>query len=170
MRAAILVVQTAADVVRQYGLLLISVAIGITALSLAYQLYNVVASASKRDLLPSFREALQPENHLAHIITGVVAMRPNSAAKAKVFQVIAAATGIGAMLSTSMFKSVESAVFGVMPHVLGDVLLCSSALQPKGDAAAPVRRVYELGVESHSTGSQLLGRVGRRPKSSRSGR
>ena len=123
MRAAILVVQTAADVVRQYGLLLISVAIGITALSLAYQLYNVVASASKRDLLPSFREALQPENHLTHIITGVVATRPNSAAKAKVFQVIAAATGIGAMLSTSMFKSVESAVFGVMPHVLGDAVL-----------------------------------------------
>jgi hypothetical protein len=115
--------ESAADVVRQYGSLLISIAIGITAFSLAYQLYNVVASESKRDLMPSFREALRPENHLAHILTGVVATRPNSAAKAKVFQAIIAAAGVGATVSTSMFKSVEISVLRVLPHVLEDAVL-----------------------------------------------
>ena len=54
----------AADTVRQYGSLLIPIGIGVSALSLAYQLYNIVASESKRDLIPTFREALKPKTIL----------------------------------------------------------------------------------------------------------
>lgn len=60
------------NVVRRYGSTVLTLSTAIIGLSLGYQVYVFMASTSKHSEFPPFRDALNPPNHLLHVIVGIM--------------------------------------------------------------------------------------------------